>query len=64
MERTPARVPQLHVPSPFGWISAVMRMHERRRQRQALLDLDEHLLRDIGITRYEADREAEKPFWR
>lgn len=37
---------------------------ERVRQRQALAGLDDHQLRDIGITRAEAARECEKPFWR
>ena len=36
----------------------------RRRERRALAALDDRLLRDIGVTRYEAAREAEKPFWR
>jgi uncharacterized protein YjiS (DUF1127 family) len=38
-------------------------MHDRWRQRQALLELDDRLLRDIGITRAEAIREARKGFW-
>jgi len=33
-------------------------------QRNALAALDDHLLRDIGITRADAARECEKPFWR
>ena len=37
---------------------------ERTRQRQALADLDDHMLRDIGVTRVEAARECRKPFWR
>ena len=37
---------------------------ERVRQRQALAALDDHMLRDVGITRLEAARECEKPFWR
>ena len=37
---------------------------ERARQRDALAGLDDGLLRDIGITRVEAARECEKPFWR
>ncbi|TMI98902.1 MAG: DUF1127 domain-containing protein [Alphaproteobacteria bacterium] len=37
---------------------------ERRRQRNALAGLDDHQLRDIGITRIEAARECGKPFWR
>jgi uncharacterized protein YjiS (DUF1127 family) len=37
---------------------------ERTRQRQALAALDDRMLRDIGITRVDAAREAGKPFWR
>jgi uncharacterized protein YjiS (DUF1127 family) len=37
---------------------------ERVRQRDALVGLDDYQLRDIGITRAEAAREYEKPFWR
>ena len=36
---------------------------ERSRRRQALSDLDEHQLADIGITQQAAEREAAKPFW-
>jgi uncharacterized protein YjiS (DUF1127 family) len=39
----------------------------RSRQRKALGDLavlNDYLLRDIGVTREEAFREAAKPFWR
>ncbi len=36
----------------------------RSRQRRALALLNEDLLRDIGVNRYHAKREAEKPFWR
>ena len=35
----------------------------RRRQRRDLAELDEHLLKDIGVTREQAAREAAKPFW-
>jgi uncharacterized protein YjiS (DUF1127 family) len=38
-------------------------MWEKRRERSRLLDLDEHLLNDIGITRYEAEAEAAKWPW-
>ena len=37
---------------------------ERARQRRALTSLDDHLLRDVGLSRAEAVREARKPFWR
>jgi uncharacterized protein YjiS (DUF1127 family) len=36
----------------------------RRRQRYALMQLDEHLLKDIGLTRGVAASEYGKPFWR
>ena len=36
----------------------------RHRQRELLAQLDARALRDIGITRYDAQRECEKPFWR
>ena len=50
-------------PSPLAWLATLKRMHERWRRRQALLELDDRLLRDIGITRAEANREARKSFW-
>jgi uncharacterized protein YjiS (DUF1127 family) len=37
---------------------------ERARGRQQLRTFDDHLLRDIGITRLQAAAEADKPFWR
>ena len=37
---------------------------QRHRGRRALLRLDERRLRDIGINRIEAQREAHKSFWR
>lgn len=37
--------------------------HERWRQRQALLALDDHLLKDIGLTRVDVEREAGKKPW-
>jgi uncharacterized protein YjiS (DUF1127 family) len=37
---------------------------ERSRQRRALAQLEDHLLRDIGLTRGEARRECANPFWK
>ena len=37
---------------------------ERSRQRRALAQLDDHLLRDIGLTRDETRRECANPFWK
>jgi uncharacterized protein YjiS (DUF1127 family) len=39
-----------------GWI-------ERHRQRRALLELSDHMLKDIGIGRADAWLEGRKPFW-
>ena len=38
--------------------------YDRWRQRQALMRLDDHLLKDIGVSRADADSEATKPFWK
>ncbi len=40
------------------------RASARTRQRRALAELDERLLRDIGRTKEEARREAAKSAWR
>jgi uncharacterized protein YjiS (DUF1127 family) len=37
---------------------------ERSRQRRQLAELNDYMLRDIGLTRVDAWNEAEKPFWR
>jgi uncharacterized protein YjiS (DUF1127 family) len=55
-----------------GWAVAVCRTVTRwiarSRQRRALREIAErndfHLLKDIGVSREEALREVEKPFWR
>jgi len=42
---------------------AVTLWDTRRRTRQALKDLEPHLLRDIGLDRLSAQAEASKPYW-
>ena len=37
---------------------------EVARQRRALLALSDDMLKDIGISRAQADTEGSKPFWR
>jgi uncharacterized protein YjiS (DUF1127 family) len=37
---------------------------KRSRQRRELGLLDDHLLRDIGVSREAAGQEAAKPFWK
>jgi uncharacterized protein YjiS (DUF1127 family) len=36
----------------------------RAQERRMLLELDERMLKDIGVTRADVAREATKPFWR
>jgi uncharacterized protein YjiS (DUF1127 family) len=47
-----------------GLIETVAVWIVRRRQRQALAELDEHLLDDVGLSREQARREAARPFWK
>jgi uncharacterized protein YjiS (DUF1127 family) len=44
-------------------ITTLLRWQELARERRALMRLDDHMLKDIGITRADAQREAERPFW-
>jgi|GEM_PF-2207919 len=54
-------------PAPRAWMkrlwSGLRLRHERSRQRRHLLQLDDHLLRDIGISREQARQEARKSYW-
>jgi uncharacterized protein YjiS (DUF1127 family) len=45
-------------------IRGVLFWMERSRQRRALAELDDRLLRDIGLTREEALQERANPFWK
>ncbi|HXP05051.1 MAG TPA: DUF1127 domain-containing protein [Stellaceae bacterium] len=45
-------------------LALIRRWHERARQRRQLARLDARMLRDLGITAAEAERECNKPFWR
>jgi uncharacterized protein YjiS (DUF1127 family) len=38
--------------------------HDRARQRRHLGELDDRLLRDIGVSRADIDHEMSRPFWR
>jgi uncharacterized protein YjiS (DUF1127 family) len=45
-------------------IETVLLWHERRCDRGHLASLDDRMLRDIGITQADVEREYRKPFWR
>jgi uncharacterized protein YjiS (DUF1127 family) len=67
---TPYDLPVSKPFSGFEWLRktpiallACISSCERWHQRRQLLDLDDHLLADIGITRDQALEEARKSFW-
>ena len=43
--------------------SLLVTWETRRRTRMHLLELDDHLLRDVGLTRAQAEAEAARSFW-
>ena len=47
--------------SPGVWL---LDLEERRRQRAALMGLDDRLLKDIGLSRADVEREWNTPLWR
>jgi uncharacterized protein YjiS (DUF1127 family) len=56
-----ARVPPAPLASLWRWCALC---RARAAQRRDLAGLDDHTLKDIGISRAEAASEAAKPFWR
>ena len=42
----------------------IISWQDRAKQRRQLMEFDDALLKDIGISRADAEREANKPFWR
>jgi uncharacterized protein YjiS (DUF1127 family) len=54
-----------HTPNRFGDLRSLISEWLRRiESRRELAGLCDRALRDIGITRVDALREADKPFWR
>lgn len=45
------------------FVDILLEWRERSRQRRQLLSLDDQRLKDIGISRADAEVEASKPFW-
>lgn len=48
----------------YAAIDTVMAWMDRAGQRRALGALDDHLLKDVGLSRADVERETSKPFWR
>ena len=53
-----------HPHSERGWIALLKEWWRRMQDRRTLATMSEQSLRDIGISRYDAEFEARKPFWR
>ena len=45
-------------------VDTLLTWQRRHKDRMHLMALDDRLLRDIGISTADVDREASKPFWR
>ncbi len=46
-----------------GFIALLWQLAGLRRQRRMLVRLDDHALRDIGLSRADAQDEAARPIW-
>jgi len=53
--------------SPLYWLQKITdrldRWHRLARERRQLQALSDHMLKDIGLTRADVEREASRPFW-
>ncbi|MGB3279476.1 MAG: DUF1127 domain-containing protein [Pseudorhodobacter sp.] len=48
----------------FALAVTILKWEQRRQSRRALKRLNSYMLKDIGLTREDADLECDKPFWR
>ena len=52
-------------PLSVAWlVDMMMDWRERARQRRLLARMDQHMLRDIGLSLADVEQEIKKPFWR
>lgn len=49
---------------PRSLLARLLAAYDRYQQRLALAELDDALLRDVGLTRDDVRRECAQPFWR
>nr|WP_240457714.1 hypothetical protein [Halomonas socia] len=47
----------------WRWARRMDRLAQLRRERNRLHELSDELLRDIGLTRHEANRESRRHYW-
>ena len=45
-------------------VDQLLTWQDRARERAHLRDLNDHMMKDLGLSRADIDREAGKPFWR
>jgi uncharacterized protein YjiS (DUF1127 family) len=74
LEMSTIQVRTAHLPrrdQAWSWASGVQRLvtllltwQQRAHDRRQLQSLNDHMLRDIGLTRADVFTEASKPFWR
>ena len=63
-ERSPTLLRSSKISNWLSWTLSLAGVWRKRAQgRRALLRLNDHLLKDIGISRLDADIEATKSFW-
>jgi uncharacterized protein YjiS (DUF1127 family) len=63
MCRAPAASPAISRHLLAYLVTLLSEWRRRARGRRELAVLCDRCLRDMGVTRYEADREVRKPFW-
>ena len=49
--------------SVLGFVRTIRKWNRRYRTRRALLEMEDHILKDIGVSRSDALREGTKAFW-
>lgn len=54
--------PQARRPRPSPW-HRILTWRRVALERRRLLELDDRILKDIGLSREDASREASRPFW-
>jgi uncharacterized protein YjiS (DUF1127 family) len=65
----PTKTATLPVRFPFSrqtrpaLLGVVLKAYSIWRERQALASLDEHLLNDLGLTRFDVESETKRPVW-
>ncbi|MEI9422524.1 DUF1127 domain-containing protein [Mesorhizobium sp. Cs1299R1N1] len=62
---TPAPLPRRQSFPFINWVRSRLpaRWYDRHLQRRDLREIDDHLLRDLGLTREDVRRECAKSFW-